>query len=516
MDFSAVLKPPTRTSFTLASVMLLAGHAACGGLGVRGANEPTVDAPVAPVWSPDISTTSCEDYATVSVGSYVVQSNYWNKATCPGTQCIQINNVTGAYAITQSAPPCGDKVSSYPNVLYGCAYGNCSPATMLPMPITALSKVTSSWDWAVGGGPADSWNVAYELWFCPDNNCGSTGFPNGLELMIWLDYKSARGFKDHVGTSKLSGHDWDVWEAPPGILAAGSQIESWTYMDYIIKGTTVSSVTELDLNAFIQDAVNRGYAQSSWYLYSIQAGMEVRTGGMPFISNKFLVSINGVTPTHAPLPITGLSCDGGAPSADGQLTVDGTYVTAGPLHGYAAAWTAVGSGGSTAKACVTPVCTAGQEGGVGTCSPAFGPSSLCMAGAIEADTTYHATAGLGFMLNQDVLATGSASDPDGGGIPTVGTITVPNSVTVGLTKSGNFPGNTALRLQLTDVDGNIFCYGGPLNEVIPIGKLNTMCWNNTGDYATSSTRFTRLDVIVPSSAASEQDFAYCLTSFSVQ
>jgi hypothetical protein len=283
-----------------------------------------------------------------------------------------------------------------------------------------------------------------------------------------------------------------------------------------LKPPLVTSVTDLDLNAFIQDALARGYVQSSWYLYAIQAGMEVRTGGMPFISNKFSVSINGVTPTHAPIASTGLSCDAGAPAAEGQLSVDGTYVTAGPLHGYAAAWTAVGAGGSTAQACVSPVCTAGQEGGAGTCSPPFGPSALCMAGAIEPDSTYHATAGIGFMLNQDALAADAGTGVDGGDIPTVGSLSIPNSLAVNITKTGNLTGNNSMRLQLTDVDGNLFCYGGPLNQPIPIGKFNTMCWNNTGDFATPSTLFTRLDVIVPSSASTEQDFAYCLTSVSVQ
>lgn len=511
MDSTAGLQAPSQTSFIVAAVMLLAGLAACGGLGER-RDASSVDAPVAPVWQPDFTFSSCEDFATIGVGSYVVGSNYWNKATCPGTQCITVNKVSGAFVVTEAPPPCGDKVASYPNVLYGCSYGNCSPASMLPLPVSELSSVSSSWDFAVGGGANDRWNVAYDLWFCPDNNCGASGFPGGLELMIWLDTKNAKGWKTHLGTVKLSGYTWDVWL---GDMAAGGALDSWGYMNYIVK-PSVTSVTNLDLNAFIQDAMARGQVKSSWYLYAIQAGMEVRTGGMPFISNNFSVTINGVTPTHAPLPSTGLSCDGGVPTAEGQLSIDGTYVTAGPLHGYAANWTALGSGGSTATACTTPVCTGAQEGAPGTCSPAFGPSALCTTGAIEADTTYHATAGIGFMLNQDVAVAGDTAGIDGGAIPTVGSITIPSSLAVSITKSGNLTGNNSMRLQLTDVDGNLFCYGGPLNQAIPIGKFNTMCWNNTGDFATPSTRFTRLDVIVPSSASTEQAFAYCLTSVSVQ
>jgi hypothetical protein len=115
-----------------------------------------------------------------------------------------------------------------------------------------------------------------------------------------------------------------------------------------------------------------------------------------------------------------------------------------------------------------------------------------------------------------LLVAGGASDVDGGDIAPIGTITIPNSLTVAITKSDSLGGDSSLRLQLKDVDGNLFCYAGPLNEVIPIDKLNTQCWNNKGDFATSSTLFTRLDVIVPSSATTDLPFSYCLANVTVQ
>ena len=42
----------------------------------------------------------------------------------------------------------------------------------------------------------------------------------------------------------------------------------------------VTSVTNLDLLSFIRDAQARGYLQSSWYLYAVQAGNELRSGGL--------------------------------------------------------------------------------------------------------------------------------------------------------------------------------------------------------------------------------------------
>jgi cellulose 1,4-beta-cellobiosidase len=459
------------------------------------------------------------------VGSYVYQSNYWNRANCPGvpgfdggtgTQCIEVNTETGAFSVTQGAPPCGTAVSAFPNILYGCSYGNCSPQTILPLPVNGVWKLTSSWDFDVGGQSDDRWNVSYDLWFCPDANCGALGFPGGLELMIWLDYRNAYGWKDHVDTVKIGGYTWDVWK---GDILAGGVGQSWGYMNYIVKGPRVKSVTDLDLNAFIKDAVAKGYLQKEWYLFGVQVGMEVRTGGMPFNINSYSLAVNNATPTTAPLPYVGPICDGAAPATEGQLAVSDTYVTAGSLHGYGSAFTWVGQE-SKAVACSMPICSAGQTGAPGTCAPDLGPSALCTAGTITADPTYASVAGIGFDLNQDLAPAGDpdggAVDSDGGVVVQLGTITIPNGITVSVTKMGSSSGNNAMRAQLVDDNGNTYCYGGSMADPIPIGRFNTKCWDNSGDSATSATPFRRFDIVIPSSAAVRQDFAFCITNLTVQ
>jgi hypothetical protein len=480
---------------TFSAFLLLAGTTGCGGLTQADAGASTVDAPVAPVWPAEITHTSCARYDNFVVGSYVVQTDYWNDRCLQGDQCIAVNTATGAFVVDPGPQGNCQSVSSFPNVTYGCAYANCSPKSMLPMPISELTSLSSTWKFAVGGGPKDAWNVSYEIWFCPDANCGATGFPGGLELMIWLDYQNAGGYKDHLATVSLDGYSWDVWGAS---MAAGGATDSWNYMNYIVKGPKLSSVKDLDLMPFIQDAIARGYAKDSWYLFAIQAGMEVRQGGMPFISDSFLVTVNGVTPNHAPLPSTGPACDAGAPTADGQLTIADGYVTVGSLHGYVDSWANPGKDSAPEViSCSTPVA---------------GPTALCMAGAITADSSYGATAGIGFYLNQDV----GARDPDGGAI-NLGTITIPNTLQVFITKSGGaLNGNNSVRAQLIDDSGTAYCYGGSLDAPIPITKFNTACWNNTGTYATATTAFTELQIMVPSAAASEQDFSYCLTNVVVQ
>jgi hypothetical protein len=509
-----------RTSFALAGVSLFMGLAGCGGLSDR-PDGGSADAPLAPVWPASVTTTSCEDFESLSVGSYVIASNYWNKTTCPGTQCIEINTANGAFSVYKGPEPCGNNVGSFPNILYGCAYGVCSPGTVLPMPVSSVTKLKSSWDFSVGGAHNDRWNAAYDIWFCPDQNCGASGFPRGLELMVWLDVRNAGGWKDHLGTANLAGYTWDVWYAD---MAAGGALDAWGYMDYIAKPSNITSVKDLDLLALVKDALARGYVKSNWYLYAVQAGFEVRSGGIPYTSNSFSVTVNDVTGSNEPLPYSGPSCDGGVPVAQqGLMSVKDNYVTAGPLHGYGNAWTWVGAE-SKAIACGSPVCTGIPEWGQAvSCSPPLGPTAVCTAGTITADKTYQSVAGVGFTLNQDKTVAvdgGVTLDAGAPGVDAglrVGTVTIPHSIAISLERSGdNMAGNRSLRAQLTAANGDLYCYGGSLVDAIPITKFNTKCWNNTGDYAIASTPFTKLDVIVPSSAASDLEFSYCITNVVVQ
>ncbi len=544
-------------SRTSVAIVWLAGLAACGsssddrvdggGLDAAPTTEAgsPLDSPLtteAGRWPAEVAVTTCQDFASLNVGSYTVQANYWNKDLCPGTQCMEINKSTAAFTVTQGPSACGDTVATYPNVLYGCSFGNCSPGSMLPMPVSALETVTSSWDFSVGGKATDQYNVSYDIWFCPDDNCGTSGFPKGVELLIWLDYKNVDGWKTNLGTVTLAGHTWELWQATMGTGA-----NSWTYLAYMIQAPMVTSVTDLDLNAFFKDAAARGYIQDSWYLYAIQAGTELRTGGVPFNHNSYSVTINGITPTTAPVTPTdnGATCDGGVPSASGKLEVSDAYVTAGLLHGYGSAWGWVGDD-SEAVACAAPRCTAPGSlqtiavlgNGVAprttepvTCTPAFPPTALCTSGTVTADPTYNQVAGVGFNLNQgraaapDAGADGDAdvdadadAGSDGGNAGALGTITIPKSITVSVAKSGTLTGNASLRVQLADADNNFYCYGGQLKsgEAIPIRDFNTKCWNNSGKSATATTPIKRVDVVVPGSASSNMPFAFCITDVTIQ
>src|SRR5208282_5087076 len=80
-----------------------------------------------------------------------------------------------------------------------------------------------------------------------------------------------------------------------------------------------TTFNDVSIMVFINDSVTRGYIQPTWYLAAIEAGNELRTGGVPFTSSGFNASVNGAscgtptatvsptptvtsTPTETPLP----------------------------------------------------------------------------------------------------------------------------------------------------------------------------------------------------------------------
>jgi len=239
------------------------------------------------LWSDTIST--CAPQKNVQVGPYTVQTDFWNQGKCPGTQCVDIDDETGSFTVTQNTPICPD-VSSYPSMVYGKAWGQNSAQNAFPALLNSLTSVTSSW--AFTPTYTGSWDAAYDIWVCPDNSCGSSGFNGGAELMIWMDYYNTSGWKVDMGPVTLSGKAWEVWQTDMG---GGSN--NWKYIAYLSQ-TPADSVNNLELNDFLKDSLARGYLKPDWYLYAVEAGNEMRKDGVPFTSHSFSVAVNPSSSTQ--------------------------------------------------------------------------------------------------------------------------------------------------------------------------------------------------------------------------
>jgi len=227
---------------------------------------------------------------------------------------------------------------------------------------------------------------------------------------------------------------------------------------------------------------------------------------------------------------TDIVCDVEMPTAEGRFSIADNFVTIGSLHGFASAWTWVGSD-SSATACATPACSAPGTLQIGTipnegaapltaepvtCKPGFAPSALCIAGAITKDPTYQSVAALGFNLQQ-APPVEAGTDAGASGV-SLDAITIPTSIAVTVQKFGTGSGNSALCVQLTDSNNHYFCAlegTWSSGQPIPITHFNSKCWDNSGTYATPTMSFKRVDVLVPSSAPVDRSFAFCLTQITL-
>ena len=224
--------------------------------------------------------TNCSKSAEVGIDNneYIVQTNEWNSSQ---RQCLDIGGST-VFTVTQASfdLPTNGGPATYPSVFKGCHWGSCtnSSTSCMPIQVSAMPTVTSSWSTTQTG--AGAYDAAYDIWF--NRTATTIGQPDGAELMIWLAEVGGIGSAGAVvGTVLIGGATWNVWKA---------QMASWTYIAYLRTPVT-TSVSNLDVRAFVQDAVSRGYISPSWFLIDIEAGFEIWKGGQGLATTSFTASV---------------------------------------------------------------------------------------------------------------------------------------------------------------------------------------------------------------------------------
>ena len=168
---------------------------------------------------------------------------------------------------SQGTPP--RRPGGYPSIYKGCHWGACTSGSGFPIQVSALhtGTVTSSWSTSQPRG-GNAYDVAYDIWFnqAPTTN----GQPNGAELMIWLNHNgSVQPFGSQVASNvSIGGRGYNVWFGNQG----------WNTISYTMT-SPATSVSNLDIDQLVADAVSRGYIQNSWYLIDVEAGFELWQGG---------------------------------------------------------------------------------------------------------------------------------------------------------------------------------------------------------------------------------------------
>jgi cellulase/cellobiase CelA1 len=242
-------------------------------------------------------TTICEKYGatTIQGGKYVVINNVWGS---DAQQCINVTN--NGFTVTQAGHNKAQNgaPAAYPAVYAGCHYANCSSGSGLPLSVSnsQFSSVQTSVSMSYPGSGV--YDAAYDIWFDPTPR--TDGQNTGAELMVWLNHTgSVQPVGSRVGTVNIAGGTWDVWFGNTG----------WNVVSYV--RTSPTNSISFAVRDFYNDMVNRGYAQRSWYLTSVQAGFEPWVGGAGLAVNNFSYSIGGVVQSPSPSPTQGGNNGGG-------------------------------------------------------------------------------------------------------------------------------------------------------------------------------------------------------------
>lgn len=217
------------------------------------------------------------DCIDVLGGEYRVCNNVWGSGPGVGEQVLGVDPSSTYFKVIRTTHR-SQGVAAYPFIYKGCHWGHCTKGSVLPLQVDRLKSAESSWAIEIGNAEG-TWNAAYDLWFSIRGASEPTG---GAELMIWINYGGgARPAGVKTATVVLNDAAWDVYFAKM----------DWNYVAYF-RVEPIDRV-ELNLKEFINDAVQRGYVNPSWYLDAVEAGFEIWSYGQGLTTLYFTVRVAG-------------------------------------------------------------------------------------------------------------------------------------------------------------------------------------------------------------------------------
>lgn len=168
-------------------------------------------------------------------------------------------------------------VAAYPSVWAGSAWADGSGRDgWSSKKVSDLANLKTSANITL---PTNSWKGnagAYDIWF--DKSASSAA---GLEMMIWMHTQNVSPAGSKVGNISAGGMTWNVWSGTVG----GTPVLSY------VASTNITTLTDLPIKPFMDDAINRGKLGAAWYLTSPQIGAELWQGGAGFALNYFTFGV---------------------------------------------------------------------------------------------------------------------------------------------------------------------------------------------------------------------------------
>lgn len=204
----------------------------------------------------------CGQYTSISTGSYTIYANEWGASTGTGSQCSQIDGLSGtslAWSTTWSWSNNENSVKSYTNVM--------SPMTSKPL--SQYTSIPTTWSWSYSGTSLRA-NVAYDTFLGTCPNCAQA-----YEVMVWLGiYGGISPLSDNgypstpVATPTIGGTAFNLIKGHNGNVIVYS---------FVAKSGAATNFSG-DLMAFYKYLETNWQLSSGQYLQTIQAGTEVFTG----------------------------------------------------------------------------------------------------------------------------------------------------------------------------------------------------------------------------------------------
>jgi hypothetical protein len=223
------------------------------------------------------------------LGKYWVWNNLWGDQTATdqaiwGT-CNNGSSIGWGTSYNKNTGAT-NQVKSYDSAVLGWHWGwQVSRATTgLPIQISTNRRVGCDWSFQVTSVGTVTQNGAYDLWVHDIPNPDWPDDPTD-EVMIWLYRSNGAGPISNNGSPiqnvNLEGATWTLHR---GVISG-----QWNVWSYVRNANATDS--SLNVMAFLQDLVSRGYLQGSKYLSSVEAGTEVFWGQGQFDTTSWSCAI---------------------------------------------------------------------------------------------------------------------------------------------------------------------------------------------------------------------------------
>ncbi|KAK5166873.1 Endoglucanase-1 [Saxophila tyrrhenica] len=219
------------------------------------------------------STSLCEQYATYSSGSYVINNNLWGEGSGSGSQCTYVTDASDsgvAWKTTWNWSGGDSSVKSYANSQY----------LFDKRLVSEVNSIDTSVEWSYDNTDINA-DVSYDLFTAADIN--HVTYSGDYELMVWLaKYGPAQPIGSQIDTATIAGTSWQVWYG-------GSTQQTYSF----VASSPITSWSG-DINDFFEYLVSsQGFPASSQYLINMQFGTEPFTGGeTTFSVDQWSASVN--------------------------------------------------------------------------------------------------------------------------------------------------------------------------------------------------------------------------------